>query len=54
MIYSYSWGYRTRDAAQLALIDMMESGVISQGESPQIVPYQSTTGRTRFKVTLQH
>jgi hypothetical protein len=49
MSYRYDYAiYRTRKAAERALLDMFASGEVSPGEFPEIIEHGS-----RFIITLQ-
>lgn len=53
--YTYSQGYRSRDAAELALDDAHATGDVLPGERPEIEAYSVTRdGRrlTRYRITL--
>lgn len=54
---SYAWGYRTREAAQDALDDLLSISEVSECEAPKVVPYKTRnmiTGQPvlRFQITL--
>lgn len=38
--YTYAYGYKTRERAELALEDMFAGGEVSEGEHPRIETYQ--------------
>jgi hypothetical protein len=52
MRFTYSYGYRTRDAAEAALEDCFSSGEVSHGDSPRVEVYATQDGKTRFRITL--
>lgn len=56
MTFQYAKGYKTRDAAELALENMMPEE-ISEGEHPKVEPYTITKdGKrvTRYAITLPY
>lgn len=52
MRFTYSYGYRTRDAAEAALEDCFSSGEVSHGDSPSVEAYATQDGKTRYRITL--
>ena len=48
---SYSWGHRTREAAQQALWDMLAECEISESERPKLSSYKTPRGR-RWAIQL--
>jgi hypothetical protein len=42
--YTYAYGYRSRQAATIALEDMFAAGEVSPGERPKIYRYSCPAG----------
>ena len=56
--HTYAWGYKSRDAAQDALNDLLSENEVSMCERPEVSPYKTrnvTTGApvVRYQITLQ-
>jgi hypothetical protein len=49
---TYSYGYKTRDAAVIAIEDMYSDGEISPCDLPQVGSYKNQEGKTRYRVLL--
>ena len=49
---TYVYGFKTRDAAEAALVDCFASGEIMEGEGPEISSYRSRDGALRWQITL--
>lgn len=49
---TYAYGFKTRDAAETALIDCFASGEIMAGERPEITSYRSRDGALRWQITI--
>lgn len=52
MRYTYSHGYKSTDAAWLAIDEMIADGDVSLSERPKVEGYKSKDGKRRYKVTL--
>jgi len=52
MRHTYAYGYRTRDAAEAALVDCFANGDVSPGDDPRVEPYATRDGATRYRITL--
>lgn len=52
MRFTYSYGYRTRDAAEAALDDCFANGDVSHGDAPAVEAYKNRDGATRYRITL--
>ena len=52
MTYWYATGYKTKDAALLALSDMMPEE-ISEAENPKVKPYKARNGKRRYGIELK-
>ena len=50
--YTYAYGYKTREAAEIALDDCMAGDEISECELPKISPYQNKNDERRYRITL--
>jgi|GEM_PF-5041103 len=55
--YTYAWGYKSREAAQDALNDLLAGSEVSQCEGPEISAYRTrnlSTGAPalRYQITL--
>lgn len=50
--YTYAFGFKSHDAAQLALEDAYETGDILPGEKPKIYRY-SCPGGLRWAIDLE-
>ena len=51
--YSYAWGFKTREAAEAALEDLISNGEVSLGEDPQVGSYRSKRDGSRlFRISL--
>ena len=49
---TYAYGFKTRDAAETALVDCFANGEISEGEGPEISSYRSRDGALRWQITI--
>jgi hypothetical protein len=52
LFYWYAYGYKTADAAALAIEDMYADGEISPCNDPRVKAYQTADGATRYGVQL--
>lgn len=52
MRYVYAYGYRSRCAADLAIIDQIEAGFISEAEKPVAKSYKNNAGKTYWKIEV--
>lgn len=52
MNYWYATGYKTKDAALLALSDMMPEE-ISESEAPNVKSYIARNGKRRYGIELK-
>ena len=50
--YIYAYGYRTREAAELAIIDEIEGDFLSWCQNPRVVAYRTKDGRKRYSIIL--
>lgn len=50
--YIYAYGYRTREAAELAIIDEIAESCVSRCENPRVVAYRTKDGRKRYSIVL--
>lgn len=50
--YWYSYGYKTRAAAEIALEIAYSSGDVMPGERPRIEAYRTNDGATRYGIKL--
>tara|TARA_R110000824_G_scaffold401032_2_gene610419 strand:- start:6512 stop:6682 length:171 start_codon:yes stop_codon:yes gene_type:complete len=50
--YVYGYGYKSHQAAEIAVTEWIEEGTVSKSERPQIERYE-ISGVRRYKVTLQ-
>jgi len=50
--YIYAYGYRTREAAELAIIDELSESCVSRCENPRVAPYRTEDGRKRYCILL--
>lgn len=51
--YMYAFGFRTRVAAELSILDMLAGSEISLAEKPAIEIYWTPKGAKRWGVTLE-
>jgi hypothetical protein len=51
--YLYAYGYRTREAAELAIIDELSEARVSRCENPRVVAYRTKDGRKRYSIVLE-
>ena len=51
--YIYAYGYRTHEAAELAIIEELSESCVSRCESPRVVAYRTKEGRKRFCIVLE-
>lgn len=50
--YIYAYGYRTREAAELAIIDELSESCMSRCENPRVVAYRTKDGRKLYSIIL--
>ena len=50
--YWYAYGYKTRDAAEIALEIAYNTGDVMPGERPRVEPYKTKDGATRYGVRV--
>jgi len=50
--YVYAYGYRTHEAAELAIIDELSESCVSRCENPRVVAYRTKDGRTLYSIVL--
>jgi len=50
--YVYAYGYRTHEAAELAIIDELSEACVSRCENPRVVAYRTKDGRKRYCILL--
>jgi len=50
--YTYAYGYRTREAAEFAIINDIEGDLISWCENPRVAMYRTKDGRKRYSIIL--
>jgi hypothetical protein len=50
--YIYAYGYRTREAAELAIIDELSESRVSRCENPRVVAYRTKDGRKLYSIIL--
>ena len=50
--YWYSYGHKTRAAAEIALEIAYSTGDVLPGERPRVEPYKSRDGATRYGIRL--
>jgi len=50
--YIYAYGYRTREAAELAIIDELSESRVSRCENPRVVAYRTKAGRKLYSIIL--
>ena len=50
--YIYAYGFRTREAAELAIIDEISESRVSRCENPRVVSYRTKDGRKRYSIIL--
>ena len=51
--YPYSYGYLNRERAELAALDFIAAGEVSEAERPQVAPYTNRKGARRYQITLE-
>ena len=52
MRYTYSYGYRSHEAALNALHDLCACGELTIGEGPEISSYRTNKRELRWRITL--
>jgi hypothetical protein len=50
--FTYAYGYRTREAAELAIIDDISSDFLSWCMNPRVAAYRTKDGRKRYCIVL--
>lgn len=50
--YWYTYGYKTRAAAEIALEIAYSRGDVMPGENPRIEAYRNTDGATRYGIRV--
>ena len=50
--YWYSYGHKTRAAAEIALEIAYSTGDVMPGERPRVEPYRNKDGATRYGIRL--
>ena len=50
--YWYSYGHKTRAAAEIALEIAYSSGDVLPGERPRVEPYKTKDGATRYGIRI--
>lgn len=50
--FYYATGYKTREAAEMALFDLYADGEVSPSEWPLVERYTAKNGKTRYGITL--
>ena len=49
---TYTYGYRTRERAELAIIDDMSESLLSPCENPRVVAYRTRDGRKLYRIIV--
>lgn len=49
---TYSYGYRTKTQAELAIIDQMESDFLSRADRPRVRSYKNKNGHRRYRILI--
>ena len=49
---TYAYGYRTREAAELAIINEIEGDFLSWCQNPRVVAYRTKDGRKLYSIIL--
>jgi len=49
---TYAYGYRTREAAELAIIDDISECLLSPCERPHVAAYRTMDGRKRYRILI--
>ena len=49
---TYAYGYRTRERAELAIIDDTSEGLLSPCERPHIAAYRTRDGRKFYRILV--
>lgn len=50
--FTYAYGYRTRDDAWEAVLDMAARDEVRLSEDPDIAAYRTNDGKRRYSITL--
>ena len=50
--FTYAYGYRTHEAAELSIIDEIEGDFLSWCQNPRVAPYRTKDGRKRYCILL--
>lgn len=49
---TYAYGYKTREAAELAIISEMENDMLSRSDRPRVRAYKTRLGKTRYRILI--
>lgn len=51
-MYTYSYGFESREDARHALDDLIAAGEVSEGEGPVVASYRNREGKRRWRILL--
>jgi hypothetical protein len=51
---TYSYGYKTADAAERAIIDDMSNEMLSNADRPRVRSYKNKKGQRRYRILVDH
>ena len=49
---TYAFGFRTKTAAELCIIDQMESDFLSRADRPRVGSYKTKDGRKLYRILV--
>lgn len=49
---THAYGYRTHERAELAIIDDMSEGLLSECERPRVAAYRTKDGRKLYRILV--
>jgi hypothetical protein len=50
--FTYAYGLKTRDEANLAITDLYADGEISECDKPEVGSYKNKEGKPRYRILL--
>ena len=51
---TYAYGYKTAEAAELAIIEEMSNDMLSHADRPRVGAYKNKDGKRRYRILVDH
>jgi anti-sigma factor RsiW len=51
-MFTYAYGYKSRDHAWCALMDMFADGEVSESDRPELESYTNREGKRRWRILI--